>query len=82
MNYSSANIQGWQPFSFTWATLLNCHEGFIFISSRILSSGHVQLKKNAEEIKINDTLKIYSNVTFNYIYRKYTTFLSSYSSFA
>ena len=29
MNYSSANIQGWQSFSFTWATFLNCHEGFI-----------------------------------------------------
>ena len=33
MNYSSANIQGWQPFSFTLATLLNCHEGFIVVSS-------------------------------------------------
>ena len=37
MNYSSANIQGWQSFSFTWATFLNCHEGFIIQKPYLLS---------------------------------------------
>ena len=36
MNYSSANIQGWQPFSFTLATLLYCHEGFITVESQVV----------------------------------------------
>ena len=35
MNYSSANIQGWQSFSFTWATFLNCHEGFIVFKEKV-----------------------------------------------
>lgn len=53
MNYSSANIQGWQSFSFTWATFLNCHEGFIrpFFHLSSASFYHLIWKQGAEVLK-------------------------------
>ena len=45
MNYSSANIQGWQSFSFTWATFLNCHEGFITLFDLDLRQRYDNLRR-------------------------------------
>ena len=61
MNYSSANIQGWQPFSFTLATLLYCHEGFIKTNEILLPFGisskwvlNVKELRNAAHPQTND----------------------------
>ena len=58
MNYSSANIQGWQSFSFTWATFFNCHEGFIVTKDCQLACKYCYLVgKNSKERMSFDVAK-------------------------